>query len=100
MQSRQKNYASTMKHIPTCITACNYSKKNDVIKNFWINIILKRFIKGKLVGIDWSLLSSRSYTHCFSFIGAEIQRKINALKMKKIDNLFQTVPDTGFNHSL
>ena len=25
--------------------------------------------KKKLVGIDWSLLSSPSYTHCFSLIG-------------------------------
>ena len=41
----------------------------------------------KLVGIDWSLLSSPlyTYTHRFSLIGLKIN-KISVLKMKKIDN--------------
>ena len=36
----------------------------------------------KLVGIDWSVLSSPSctYTHCFSLNGAKM---LNELKMKK-----------------
>ena len=38
-----------------------------------------------LVSIDWSLLNSSSYTHCFSLIVAKIS-KINVLKMKKIDD--------------
>ena len=45
-------------------------------------------IKTKLVGIDWSLLSSSSYTYtrCFSLIGAKMLSKICVLKMKKIEN--------------
>ena len=41
-----------------------------------------------LVSIDWSLLSSPSYTyrHCFSLTDTKILSKINVLKMKKIDS--------------
>ena len=31
-----------------------------------------RHFNNKLVGIDWSLLNSSSYTHCFLLIGAKI----------------------------
>ena len=49
---------------------------------------LKMNTNEKLVGIDWSLLSSPSYTytHCFSLNDAKFSSKINALKMKKIYN--------------
>ena len=45
----------------------------DVDCLIFVSSILDKTIKNfKLVGIDWSLLSSPPYTHCFSLIGAKI----------------------------
>ena len=51
----------------------------------------------KLAGMDWSLLSSPSYTytHCFSFIGAKIYTN-----EKKSIIFFHTVPDICYTFVL
>ena len=61
------------------------------VANFKKLVKFKNLKPNKLVGIDWSLLSSPSYTftHFFHLLARKF--KVNVLKMKKKTDIFASI---------